>query len=443
MNSVETAETLIAQLHDLHPIGTDLSLDSILRLLKKLGDPHLKLPPTIHIAGTNGKGSASAFARALLEAAGHRVHVHTSPHLVAWHERYRIGQIGGGHYVEDAILAEALSRAMRVNDGAPITVFEVMTVVTFLLFSEHPADAVILEVGLGGRLDATNVIKHPAATLIMSVSLDHQDYLGNELEGIALEKAGIIKPGAPLIVGCQQDPRLYDILSNKARESGVEVHLFGQDFLGYKERGRMIFQNAQGLMDLPEPHLVGDFQFANASAAMEAVRLAGFDIDEKIATQAMLNVTWPGRLQKLDKGHLRQILPQNAQIWLDGGHNPEAGQMVAQFLTEKQAREGWELILISGMINTKDSKHYFAAFKDLAPCVYTVPVEMSDAGIDPAQLAADAQAAGLKAQVTSSLEEALTKVRHLIVDDRPYLVLICGSLYLAGQVLALNGTPPV
>jgi len=443
MIPAKSAETLITKLHEMHPKGTDLSLDRIQNLLVKLGNPHLKMPPTIHIAGTNGKGSASAFARALLEAAGYKVHVHTSPHLVAWHERYRIGQDGGGRYVEDSVLSDALDRAMRANDDAPITVFEVMTVVTFLLFSEQPADATILEVGLGGRLDATNVIENPAATLIMSISLDHQDYLGDEIEGIALEKAGIIKRGSPLIVGCQQDERLYDILSNAAAEKRVKIHLFGQDFLAQKENGRMIFQNEQGLMDLPCPRLVGDFQIDNAAAAIEAVRLAGFKIDENIAAQAMNNVSWPGRLQKIEKGKLRQKLPSNAELWLDGGHNPEAGQMVAEFLAQKQAELSCEIILISGMLNTKDGKHFFTAFKNLATCVYTVPVEMSDAGINPAHLAIDAQEAGLKTHVAASLEEALASVNQLVADNRPYLVLICGSLYLVGQALALNDTPPV
>jgi len=442
MTSIKTAEELIVKLHRLHPKGYDLSLDRILHLLEKLGSPHLKLPPIIHIAGTNGKGSASAFARALLEAAGHKVHVHTSPHLVTWHERYRIGQVGGGRYVEDEILAEALDRAMRANDDAPITVFEVMTAVTFLLFSQYPADATILEVGLGGRLDATNVIEHPASTLIMSISLDHQDYLGDALEGIALEKAGIIKPGAPLIIGCQQERRIYDILSARADEKGVAAHIFGRDYLSREENDRFIFQNSQTLMNLPRPRLRGNFQLANAAAAIEAVQLAGFNIDEAIATQAMNQVTWPGRLQKIDRGALRQILPPHVELWLDGGHNPEAGEMVAQFLAAKQAREGMEIILVSGMINSKDAKHYFAAFRDCVSHIYTVPVEMSDSGIDPADLAAAARSSGLNAHIANSLEEALASIVTLMGAQKPYMVMICGSLYLVGQALHLNDTPP-
>jgi len=442
VTSPKSAETLIAKLHELHPKGCDLSLIRILCLLEKLGNPHLKLPPVIHIAGTNGKGSASAFARALLEAAGYRVHVHTSPHLVKWHERYRLGQAGGGHFVSDAVLAEVLDRVMRTNEDAPITVFEVMTAVTFLLFAEHPADATILEVGLGGRLDATNVIEHPAATLIMSISFDHQDYLGNELEGIAREKAGIIKAGAPLIVGCQQDGRLYDILADQARDRGVEAHLFGQDYLGVQEQGRFIFQNELGLMDLPRPRLEGDFQFANAAAAMEAVRLAGFNIDEMASARAMETVNWPGRLQKLNQGALRHSLPKQAELWLDGGHNPEAGRMVAQFLASKQKRERCEIFLISGMLNTKDAKHYFAAFKNCISCVYTVPVEMSDAGIDPVELAGAAEAAALQAHVAPSMEAALAAIVRRLEGSQPALVMICGSLYLVGQALKLNGTPP-
>jgi len=432
----------LTYLERLHPTSIELGLERVAAVAGRLG---LQRPAkrVITVSGTNGKGSASAFARALLEAGGYKVHVHTSPHLVSWHERYRIGHVGGGRYVEDSVLSDALDRAMQANDDAPITVFEVMTVVTFLLFSEQPADACIIEVGLGGRLDATNVIENPHATLIMSISLDHQDYLGDELEGIALEKAGIIKPGAPLIIGCQQDSRIYDILTQKANETGVKAHIFGQDYLGFEERGRMVFQNAEGLMDLPRPRLAGDFQLANASAAIEAVRLAGFKIDEDIAARAMNNVVWPGRLQKITHGVLRQKLPQNAELWLDGGHNPEAGKMVAQFLRLRQEKEKIPIIMISGMINTKDSKHYFAAFKDLAPRLYTVPVEMSDAGIDPTHLAADAREVGLRACVSSSIEEAFTTITATIDNNQHTLVIICGSLYLVGQALALNNTPPL
>jgi len=440
--SSKRAEKLIAKLHEMHPKGCDLSLDRILQLLAKLGNPQRKLPPTIHIAGTNGKGSASAFVRALLEAADYKVHVHTSPHLVSWHERYRIAQTGGSRHVSDEVLVDALARAMQANDGAPITVFEVMTAVAFLLFSEHPADATILEVGLGGRLDATNVIENPVATLIMSISLDHQDYLGHDLEAIAVEKAGIIKSGAPLVVGCQQDTRLYDILSTKADECGVVAHLFGRDYFGHEEKGQLIFQNAQGVMHLPSPHLVGAFQFANAAAAMETVRLSGFTFDEKIAARAMKQVRWPGRLQKIDQGRLRQFLPDHVELWLDGGHNPEAGLMIAQFLREKRARGDVEVVLISGMINTKDARHYFSAFKDCVACVYTVPVDMSEAGIDPSELAAAAETGGVKAHIADSVEGALNTVASRLEGNKPTLVMICGSLYLVGQALHLNATPP-
>jgi len=439
----KTADALIEELSALHPKGFDLSLGRILRLLARLGNPHLQLPPVLHIAGTNGKGSAAAFSRALLEAAGYKVHVHTSPHLVRWHERYRLGRSGGGKYVEDGVLAEALMRIIAANGQEKITVFEIMTAAAFVLFAEYPADAVILEVGLGGRCDATNVIDHPAVALIMSISLDHQAYLGERLEDIAIEKAGIIKRGRPVVIGCQQNLAICDLLLAQAEAMKAPCVVFGQDYQAFEEHGRMVFQNSFGCMDLPRPALQGQFQIANAAGAIEAVQQAGFSLSHQAAMVAMNQVVWPARLQKLSHGRLKEALPANVELWLDGGHNPEAGQMVAHFLKQKQQKTSCDILLICGMINSKDAREYLRSFQECASDIYTVPVMMSDAGIDATELASIAHSAGLAAKPVASLKEAIRKAVAHIVGEKPLMVMICGSLYLAGEALKHNETPPL
>lgn len=437
------AEREIDRLMALHPKGFDLSLDRITRLLDRLGNPHLKLPPVIHIAGTNGKGSAAAFSRALLEAEGLGVHVHTSPHLVNWHERYRLAAPGGGCLVGDAVLADAIARTAAANQGEQITVFEILTAVAFLLFSEHPADAVVLEVGLGGRFDATNVIQKSAVSLIMPVSLDHEAYLGDRVELIAAEKAGIVKRGCPVIVGAQESPTALEVITDAAERLGSPATVYGQDFVAYQENGRMIYQDGDGLMDLPPPRLPGRHQFANAAAAIAAVKAAGFDVSQKSAEKAMTSVAWPGRMQRLPQGRLTALAPEGAEIWLDGGHNPGAGIVIAEALTEQEERLARPLFLISGMINTKDQSGYFKAFKGIARHVLTVPVSASDAGVPNDELALRAGEAGLSAEPVASVANALMLLRDTW-DSRetPPRILIGGSLYLAGAVLAENGTPP-
>lgn len=438
------ADLEIESLLALHPKGFDLSLERVSRLLDRLGNPQDRLPPVIHIAGTNGKGSCAAFSRALLEAAGYRVHVHTSPHLVHWHERYRLAAEGGGRLVEDVVLAEAVARVAKANDGQKITVFEILTAVTFILFSEHPADVAILEVGLGGRFDATNVVKNPAVSVIMPISLDHEAYLGDRVELIAAEKGGIIKRKRPVVIGAQEHPAALDVLVETAERLGCPVSIYGQDFMAHGENGRLVYQDGDGLMDLPLPRLPGRHQFANAAAAMAAVKAAGFDIDEHAAENAMANVAWPGRMQKLTQGRLVDLAPKGAEIWLDGGHNPGASTVVAEAMAEQEEKSARPLFLIAGMINTKDQSGYFHAFKGLVRHVYTVPGSFSDAGVPNDELAARAAEAGLSAEPVSSVASALMLLRDTW-DHReaPPRILICGSLYLAGSVLAENGTPPV
>ena len=442
--STNLAAQEIDKISVLHPKGFNMSLDNIRRVLKALGDPHLRMPPTIHVAGTNGKGSVVAFCRALLEAHGLSVHVHISPHLVNWHERYRIGVKGGrGNLVDDTVFADAIRRVNEVNAGQPITVHEMLTAVMFILFTENPADVAVVEVGLGGRLDSTNVIENPAACVIMPISLDHVAYLGDRVELIAAEKAGIVKKGRPVVVGFQSEDSARDVLVSTAERLGCPVSVFSQDYLAYEEMGRLIYQDEFGLSDLPLPRLPGRHQFANAAAAIRTVKAAGFDLSDETIAKALETVEWPGRLQRLTGGALAAIAPTNAEIWVDGGHNPGAGEVISEMMADLEEKEDRPLYLISGMLNTKDATGYFRAFEGLASQVFTVPIEGSDAGVDPVALAEDVANAGLFATPMGSVAEALAEIADLVKENGiPPRILIGGSLYLVGNVLAENGTPP-
>jgi dihydrofolate synthase / folylpolyglutamate synthase len=441
---VSKAALEIDKLMALHPKGFDLSLDRIRRLLDRLGNPENRLPPVIHIAGTNGKGSTSAFCRALLEARGLSVHVHTSPHLVNWHERYRLGRKGGrGELVDDETLAHAIRRVGDANAGEYITVFEILTAVMFVLFAEHPADAAIVEVGLGGRFDATNVISNPAACIITSISLDHIAYLGDRVELIAAEKAGIMKRGRPVVIGYQSENPALDVLVETAERLGCPHSVFGQDYLAFEEFGRLVYQDEFGLSDLPLPRLPGRHQYGNAAAAIRGVKAAGFELDDAAIANALKSVEWPARMQRLAEGRLSGFAPAGAEIWLDGGHNPGAGVVIAEALAELEEKQPRPLFMIAGMINTKDATGFFRAFTDLVETVFTVPVDQSEASVDPVALATDAQNAGLPARPRSSVEEALKEIASLVEPgEQPPRIFIGGSLYLAGSVLRDNGTPP-
>ncbi|MFD2238855.1 bifunctional folylpolyglutamate synthase/dihydrofolate synthase [Aureimonas populi] len=426
-----------------HPKGTDLALERIRRLLSALGEPQRRLPPVIHVAGTNGKGSVVAFSRAILEAAGLSVHVHTSPHLVSWHERYRLGRADGpGRLVEDAVLAEAIARVGQANGDEPITVFEVLTAVTFLLFSEHPADAALIEVGLGGRFDATNVIENPAATLVSSVSLDHQSYLGDRVELIAAEKAGIFKRGAPAVVGLQGESVALDVLRARAGRAGAPLHVYGEDFFAFEERGRLVYQDERGLLDLPLPRLNGRHQLANAALALAGLRAGGFDPSEEAVAEGIARAEWPGRLQRITSGPLHALAVPGAEVWIDGGHNPGAGVAIAEAMAEMEDRVPRPLFLISGMLSTKDPIGFFEAFSGMARRVFTVPIVSSEAGMPADELADAAIEAGLDAEPCDSVAEAIALVSTGWRSQPAPRFLICGSLYLIGEVLAESGLAP-
>jgi dihydrofolate synthase/folylpolyglutamate synthase len=441
---VSAAEREINALLALHPKGFDLSLGRITRLLERLGNPHERLPPVIHIAGTNGKGSTSAFCRAILEAHGLKVHVHTSPHLVNWHERFRMGADGGGQLVDDNVLADALRRVADANQGEMITVFEILTAVMFVLFSEHPADAALIEVGLGGRFDATNVIAHPAVSVIMSISLDHQAYLGDRVELIAAEKAGIIKSGSPVVIGAQTEEAARQVLIEIAERHRCPLSIYGQDFLALEENGRLAYQDEEELIDLPLPRLAGRHQQSNAAAAIRALKAAGFKLNELKIAEGLLTVSWPGRLERLTHGKLVEGAMQGAELWIDGGHNPGAGKVIAEAMATLNDRDSRPLFLITGMINTKDPVGYFDAFAGMARHVFTVPVSESEAGLDPEFLADTADEAGLTAESAKDVETAIATIcKNWDGLERPPRILIGGSLYLLGDVLKANGTPPV
>ncbi len=454
--ALASADELIEQLMGLHPKGYDLSLDRILMLLEKLGNPHNKLPPVIHVAGTNGKGSFTAFARALLEAEGYRVHVHTSPHLVSWHERFRIAApdalIGqnSGKFVQDELLTDAISRVAIANDGASITVYEILTAAMFILFSEQPADVAIIEVGLGGRFDATNVIVNPAASVIMPVSMDHQSMLGNTPDKIAFEKAGIIKKQCATIISQQPYDDALDVITVQAEKNKSPVSVFGQDFMGYAEHGRFVYQDENGLLDLPLPALQGAHQYANAATAIKAVKEAGFALSSQAIEAAMGNVYWPGRLQTLRSGAIFDKAKEFANgkpvdILVDGGHNQDAAKVLVDTITHMNLKDKRQLYLICAMLNTKDPSAFFERYKKHVELIVTVPINSSDAGISASDLADYVKAQGIPTLAKLNITDALKAVfdHHAKTDlGQPLRILFCGSLYLVGDVLDQNGTPP-
>ncbi len=434
------AHALIDELMKIHPKGYDLSLGRMTRILAKLDNPQDRLPPVIHVAGTNGKGSTIALCRAMLEADGKLVHVDTSPHLVNYHERFRIGAKGGGKLVDDEVLAAAIEEVAIANDGQPITVFEILTAATFLLFSSHPGDVALIEVGLGGRFDSTNVIKHSHISVITPVSLDHQGFLGDNIAQIAGEKAGIIKKNVPVIIA-EQDEKAREVLEAAAHRLGSTAYIGGQDFACHEEAGRMVYQDGDGLLDLPPPALIGCHQLSNAATAIATLRYGGFDVSTAVIESGMRRVSWPGRLQRLKKGVLTGRVPQSTEIWIDGGHNPQAGEAIAGFMRQLKTKDDRPLVLVCGILTTKDPAGYFGHFSGLADRVIAVPVSSSDAGHAPAELAEVAKKAGLAAASAGSIEMAFDQLGGDPSAKR-MRVLICGSLYLVGEVLKKNETPP-
>ena len=443
MNSPLASDAILARLLALHPKKIDLALDRILRLLDDLGNPHLKLPPVIHVAGTNGKGSVCAFSRAMLEAQGLKVHMHISPHLVHFHERIRIA----GEPISEAELCAILEEVEEVNQGRPITFFEITGAAMFLAFSRHPADAMVLEVGLGGKYDATNVVPKPAMTIVQPVGLDHVEFLGDDLATIAAEKAGIIKPGVPVVIG-PQDEIAREVILRRADQLSAPVFMFGQDFGGRQEHGRMVYEDEMGLLDLPMPKLIGRHQIDNAAVAIAGLRHAALDqhsmgwgVDAAVE-KGLRTVDWPGRLQRLSHGPLVADAPEDAEVWLDGGHNPHGAAAVSRAIADLEEKIDRPLYLICAMLKTKEAVGFLSAFKGLARHVVTIAIPGEAASMGAGALYDAARAAGLDAAPAEDLEDAMLQLHawaRAHARETPPRILICGSLYLAGQILAENG----
>jgi dihydrofolate synthase/folylpolyglutamate synthase len=433
---MQKSDKLLADLKLLHPKLIDLSLGRIERLLAKLGNPHEKLPPVIHIAGTNGKGSTTAFLKAMLSAAGLRVHVYTSPHLVRFHERIELaGADGVSRPIGEEQLVDVLTRTQAVNDGDDITQFEITTAAAFLAYAETPADVLLLEVGLGGRLDATNVIKRPALTVITPVSMDHAEKLGSTIGLIAAEKAGILKRGIPCVVA-QQDDEALAVIVDTAHRTGANPIVWGQDFDAFEQNGRLVVQTETRVLDLPLPALVGRHQIVNAGTAVAAaLQLEELRQNEAAIERGLLNARWPARMQRLDSGPLPGLLGRESELWLDGGHNPSAGIALAQTLADLEERAPKPLYLICGMMGLKDATGFLSPFRGLVRHIVTVPIPGAhEAPFSPEALAEVANRIDLSAEPSAEIESALKRIE--ILDAAPKRVLICGSLYLAGHVLA-------
>ncbi|AUH62841.1 bifunctional folylpolyglutamate synthase/dihydrofolate synthase [Paracoccus zhejiangensis] len=419
------SDAILDRLMSLHPKVIDLSLDRMHRLLAALGHPERRIPPVIHIAGTNGKGSTQAMIRAGLEAGGARVHAYTSPHLARFHERIRLA----GELIPEDLLAATLEECEATNDGQPITFFEITTAAGFLAFSRVPADYTLLEVGLGGRLDATNVIDDPRLTIITPVSIDHTQYLGETLPEIAGEKAGILKRRVPAIIAPQEEPAL-EVIEARAERLGAPLLIAGQHWSVARERDSLVFQDENGLLDLPLPNLPGPHQIENAGTALAALRHLGVSPDQ--ARAAVTRAEWPARMQRLKQGPLVEAAGPAAELWLDGGHNPAGGQAVAATLAAMPRRATW---LVCGMLNTKDVTGYMRPLADQVDGLIAIPIPGEPNTLPAEATAQAAREAGIDARVGENAEAAIREIASTSSQSR---ILICGSLYLAGRVLREN-----
>lgn len=417
------SDLILARLQGLHPKSIDLSLARIERLLARLDHPERRVPPVVHIAGTNGKGSTLAMLHTMLEAAGQRVHRYISPHLVRFNERILLL----GQPIEERLLADVLDRCERANQGEPITFFEITTAAAFLAFTECPADWLLLETGLGGRLDATNVVPRPALTLISPVSMDHEAYLGSTLEAIAGEKAGIIKPNVPVLAG-PQAPAALAVLNARATALGAPMRAAGRDWRFTTSGPGFRLDSGKRVLELPRPGLVGGHQIENGALAAMAGLALGLDVEA--LSQGIRDAVWPARLQRLN-GDLAARLPAGSELWLDGGHNPAAGQALA--LSLDGIAHGRPVDLVLGMLETKDVAAFLSPMQGRIRRLLTVPVPDEHQGRDPVEVAALARGQGLEAEPASDVETALARLAQAGVE--PAVVLICGSLYLAGHVL--------
>ncbi len=434
---LDAADPVQRRLHDLakalqasFPREIDLGLGRLYPLLQKLGNPHLNLPPVIHIAGTNGKGSVAAYLRAILEAAGYAVHVYTSPHLLRFNERIRLA----GELIQDQELLDRIQDCHNLCKGEPITFFELTTAAAFGAFRDHPADALILETGMGGRLDATNVVPNPALTVITPISIDHAEYLGDSIAKIAVEKAAIQKPGAISVIGPQSIEALSAIESFAAAR-GIVLHRCGLEWWAFKAADKIDYRSQKQAITLPLPKLPGLHQIDNAATSLAAAEsLTGFSISQGAIQSGILSAEWPARLQRLHRAESALNLPDGCEIWLDGGHNPAAAFSLAETLKSWDARP---CRLVWGMLKNKDAKGFISPFQGVVAAVAAVPIEGEDNAATAQELCAIAESAGIESFAAMNFMEA---VRALVQkSESPQRVLICGSLYLAGRVLKVWG----
>lgn len=430
------SDDILKRLLSLHPKLIDLSLDRMHRILERLGNPQGKLPPVIHVAGTNGKGSTVAYLRAITEAAGLRIHTYTSPHLVKFHERIRLASSGGiSSFISEDFLSQLLAECEKANGAEPITFFEITTAAAMLAFSRTPADYTLVEVGLGGRLDATNVITNPKISVITTIDYDHQQYLGDTLAKIAYEKSGIIKPKVPCIVGAQPDEALL-VIEKTAQRLHSPLRISGQDWQAYEDQGRLIYQDAVRLFDLPLPHLHGRFQIDNAGNAIATLcTLADDRVADEHFIRGMKTVDWPARMQMLGPGALLSELKKDQEFWLDGAHNPSGGKAVAQSFADLNRHSPRPFVLVLGMLATKDVRGFIRAFRGVAAKIITLTIPGEENAISAEVLAQYAKEDGLDASSAPSIVSAL---RQAASFDPRARILVTGSLYLAGHVISLH-----
>ncbi len=428
------SDIVLERVMRLHPKIIDLGLGRVQTLLDRLGNPERRLPPVVHVAGTNGKGSVIAYLRAMLEAAGYRVHAYTSPHLVRFHERIRLA----GELIAEQALIDLIEECERANRNEQITFFEITTAAAFLAFTRVPADILLLETGLGGRSDATNVVASPLATVLMPISFDHMQFLGDTLAKIAFEKAGIIKRGRPVIVA-PQPPEAAEVFVRVAGELAAPLFRHGAEWNYEIGDDGFAYRESSGAMALPKPALAGRHQFANAATAVAAARqLAGFQLTPVHLAAGLRQAQWPARMQHLARGPLVEELPQGWELWLDGGHNEEAGQIIAAMIDDWRRMEAKPVSLVYGMLSTKDPLAFLRHLAPVAEDLAAVAIPGDHASLPAADLVTFARQAGLAATGFDSVAQALAAIiaRH---GAAPRRVLICGSLYLAGTVLADNG----
>jgi dihydrofolate synthase/folylpolyglutamate synthase len=429
------ADPILERLTRLYPRAIDLGLDRIERLLGEMGSPHKKLPPVVHVAGTNGKGSLVAYLRAMSEAAGYRAHVYTSPHLVRFNERIRVA----GRLIEDEELEAILIECEEVNAGKPITFFEITTVAAFLVFARHPADLAILEVGMGGRRDTTNVVD-PTLSAITPIGYDHTGFLGDKLEGIAAEKAGILKHAVPAVIGRQREASAK-VIAAEAAKLAAPLFRMGREWQMTPTATGFRYESDQLSLDLPPPALVGAHQLDNAATAIacvERLRTAQLHIDDSAVRKGLLSVDWPARLQKLTRGPLPDSLPPGCELWLDGGHNEDCGLALARMASDWAKEPApLPLYLIFGMLTTKDASGFLRPLARHAKAARAVPFPEGHSAYTPQEACAKAAEVGLDCAPANDIGAALEDL--LATQPAPMRILICGSLYLAGAVLARNG----